>query len=452
MENLDNLIQESIEKSYQEFKNGNYFYVQELCRQILRIKEQQEAIELLSLSLCKTDDKECFEWMDKLEKNYKTYNNTALMYSHFGEKDKAIEYFNKAINCNPKKSYLYVNLAVEEGSCAALDEAMKICPDEHVYFNYGAIIQQENRLEEAISYYHKALEIKPDSSICHYNLSACYFLLDDYEKGWEEYEWRWKQFDRFANIRNRFKEPFWNGENLKNKTIVLYMEQGIGDLIMFYRFIKQLEGNIILECPKTLHSLLDCQVCEQYEGPLDYHCSLASLPRILKTIDPSPYLHSKGLGKTDWGNGFKIGICWAGSPIHPNDKNRSCKLSLFENLPGKLYSFQKDTRPHCYGRETIDYIDKPIEMVDLSPYMNDFNCTAKMLEEMDLIVTVDTSLAHLAGALGIKTFIVLPLRPDWRWGIKSNTTKWYDCVTLFRQETKGDWKSVFDKVRQHLFN
>lgn len=456
-----NIIKIALKKALESFKSGQYAYAEEIYRQILRISEEREAYHIGSLVLTKTGKTdEGLSWALKalrMEEDYEIHNNVGLIYGLLNS-EKAIYHFEKAISLNPKETFLHVNLALEYKKRKDYKKAFYILEsiekNEHVYFNYGSILHEMKRLEKAIECYEKSIAFR-EMSITHYNLSACYFLLSDYDKGWKEYEWRWLQFDKFAKIRQRFKEPYWNGEDLTNKTIVLYCEQGIGDIVMFYRFIKHLKGRVVLECPSSLHSLFDMEVCEKYEGKLDYHCSIMSLPGILKcSIESDPYLTSNDIEIESNVSEKKIGLCWTGNPNHPNDKKRSCLLSNFVPLGkfGKLFSFQKDIRPHAYNDgSVVNYLDTTdIRLVDLSHYMTDFNKTAKMLEQMDLVVTVDTSVAHLSGALGKKTFLLLPWLPDWRWGIDGEKTPWYSSVTLFRQEREGDWKPTFEKMLKRI--
>lgn len=471
MEDIRELIKQSLKKAFECVQANNNFNAEELYRQILRVSpEEKEALEVGSLVLCRNrKPEEALSWCLKaleIEETYETHNSLALIYGNLNQSDKAIDHFKKAIIINPKKNYLYVNLAVEIKKAGDTNKAISILDsipaNADTLFNKGAILQEIGNLEEAKNLYLKALKKRYNFPVCHYNLSACYFLLNDYENGWKEYEWRWKQFERFAKIRNKFKEPFWNGESLKGKTIVLYGEQGIGDTLMFIRFIKYLEGHVVLECPSNLHKLLNnYEVYEEYKGKLDYHCSLMSLPGILNIkVNSEPYLNVK---KSEWNQckEKKIGICWAGNPIHPNDRNRSCFLSYFKGLErfGKVFSFQKDIRARGYHDNTaINFTDCKFDYVDLSPFLHDFNETASFLSHMDLVISVDTSVAHLSAAMGKETWILLPWMPDWRWSLVSkesvecdtgSKTDWYDSVLLIKEKTwEETWSKVYEKLNK----
>jgi tetratricopeptide (TPR) repeat protein len=450
------LITKALEKANELFRDGYLAESEEMYRQILRVDPNNvEAMEIGSLVVSKNGKAtEAKTWIvDALmvdNTNFRLFNNLGLIHSSINETDRAIWCFNKALELRPDLSYLKTNIAIEhkktgnyEKAIDVLHKASKDHPDcEHVFFNYGAVVQEMGDPAAAVPLYQRAIKIKYDFPVCHYNLSACWFLLDQYEKAWPEYEWRWKQFDRFAKKRDRFTKPYWSGENLDGKTLVLYIEQGLGDLVMTSRFVPILEemgAKVIVECPTIAHGLFHCETCVSYTGDMDYHCSLLSVPGVLGCeISGKPYLDRK--------EGKGIGICWAGSPLHPNDRNRSCSLKHFGIFPGELYGFQKDCRPHVYSDgSVIDFSEANVKFINLADRMVDLSATAKLLGEMDLVVTVDTCVAHLAGAVGVNTFLMLPKVADWRWGLGART-KWYSSMKIFRQSKVGEWGPAFDEA------
>jgi hypothetical protein len=242
----------------------------------------------------------------------------------------------------------------------------------------------------------------------------------------------------------------------------LYCEQGIGDLIQFFRFIPLLKDkNICIAVPESLQSLIKQNIDatiktvfspEEY----DYHCSMISLPFLLgdNEYHAVAYLHCEKKANLENYSELKIGIAWAGNPQHPGDRTRSCKLEYFKKLQDipnvKLFSLQKETSPRKYMGEQKE-IDltancEGMGVVDLSAFINNFEDTASFINAMDLVISVDTSILHLAGALGKKTWALIPYNPDWRWGIESDTTQWYQNMKLYRQGNSSDWNDVFAKI------
>jgi tetratricopeptide (TPR) repeat protein len=265
---IENLIKESLKKAFECYTCGDYSQAEELYRQILRVdRHNMDALEIGSLTICQNGKPdEAKEWAVKAlsrdHNNFKLYNNLGLIHGSLKEHDQAIRCFKIAINKEPSEAFLYSNLAIQHKSRGQLEEACKVIEEaidkgnesDHLYFNYGAIVHEFGMYKKAINLYKKAIKINPEMAISHYNLSACQLLLGDYENGWKEYEWRWKQFEKFATIRNKFSKPYYEGQSLKNKTIVLYCEQGIGDAIMMSRYIptlKNMGARIVLETTLT---------------------------------------------------------------------------------------------------------------------------------------------------------------------------------------------------------
>lgn len=453
---------------------------EEMYRQILRVDpSNQRALKMGSLALSQTGKgSEAKEWAVRAlaadPDNYQLYNNLGLIHGHLDEHEESLRCFETAIKMNGSEAFLYSNLAIQlknkgdfEKSISVLDKALQLFPaSEHLFFNYGAVVHEMAQYEQAIELYKKAIAINPELAVVHYNLSACYFLLGQWDLAWPEYEWRWKQFAQFAKVRNRFEQPYWQGEDLKGKTILLYTEQGVGDTLMTCRFVSSVKsrgGRVVLEVIAPLLDLMkSCEgadeVTSAYDGSLDYHCSLLSVPGILgirpDTIPTQPkYLKSSLLDSPAWDLyvGLRVGICWAGNPQHPNDRHRSIPLRFFEKLAQNpditLFGLQQDKRPHVYtGGSTIDFTEgaERVKFIDMAEFMTDFNRSAKIVENMDAVVTADTALAHLAGALGIFTCLLLPRLPDWRWGIDGENTPWYTNMRVYRNH-KG-WEDTLDKV------
>ncbi len=337
-----------------------------------------------------------------------------------------------------------------------------------VYNKIGFILQNKGLIEEAIKYFQKGLEIEPDNIDSHFNLAFPFLLLGNFEQGWKEYEWRRKLTD-FS--RREFSQQSWDSSDISGKTILLYAEQGFGDTIQFIRYVPLVAKKvtkIIIECQQQLISLFQniegIQQIIAYGEQLplfDIYCPLLSLPLIFRTtIDTIPaeipyikvdeVLLQKWKDKTkEHKSEFKVGLSWAGNPKHKNDRNRSFPLETFAPLVKfdniVFYSLQKgkgskQAKNPPHGMKLIDYTDEII----------DFSDTAALIMNLDLVISADTAVAHLAGALGKPVWTLLPFVPDWRWMLNREDSPWYPTMRLFRQPATGDWKSVIVNVMNKL--
>ena len=393
--------------------------------------------------------------------------------------EEAIASFDSAISFKPDYGEAYFNrgnalqaLQHFEEAIASFDSAISLKPNyEQAYSNRGNALQALQRFEEAIASYQHAIAINPDCADAHWNLSLCYLLGGNFKEGWKEYEWRWKseESSKTAGVRS-FSEPRWLGvETLKEKTILLYAEQGLGDTIQFSRYVSlvaQLGAQVILEVQGPLLNLLKnlegvSQILAKGDPlpAIDYQCPLLSLPLAFKTeLDSIPALSQKITGDSakiiQWQTilGVKtkprVGLVWSGSLIHKNDHHRSIALSqLLPYLPSHIEYV-------CLQAELRD-VD--IELIAQQPgiqyfgeALEDFTDTAALCELMDLVISVDTSVAHLSAALGKKTWVLLPHTPDWRWQLERGDSSWYPSIQLYRQPAIGDWTSVLEKVKLDL--
>ena len=288
-------------------------------------------------------------------------------------------------------------------------------------------------------------------------------LRGEYEAGWAGYEHR-LALRKFARVRERFDEPRWDGAPLAGQTILLHAEQGFGDTLQFIRYaplVAARGGAVAVECPPSLASLVGsvegvARVIEQGAALPPFACQapLLSLPRILATDMDSipadiPYLAPPPGPPppplVEAGEGFRVGIVWAGNPDHADDRNRSCGLAAFAPLRAlggvRLYGLQVGPRA-----ADLQSLPPGPPVIDLSPWLSDFAATARAMQALDLIVTVDSAPAHLAGALGRPAWVLLPFVPDWRWLLERDDSPWYPSLRLFRQPTFGDWPAVFERV------
>lgn len=342
---------------------------------------------------------------------------------------------------------------------AVLQTAIAVRPDfAAAHNNLGTALRQDNRVGEAEATFRQALALDPASAEAHFNLALALLVGGDLSAGWPEYEWRWRM-KAVHTVGIPRARPRWSGGRLDGRTILLHAEQGLGDTIQFLRYVPRvaaLGGRVVLEVQPELVPLLAgfpgvAQVVARGERcDCDCHCPLLSLAGVfattLETIPaPIPYIMPDPRRAEAWVARLapwprpRVGLVWAGSPDNRNDRNRSLPFNHLDALlavPGPTWlSLQK-------GREA----PAGSKMVDLAPDLTDFAETAAALAHVDLVVTVDTSVAHLAGAIGVPTWILLPHAPDWRWLLAREDTPWYPSARLFRQRTPGDWTGVIDRV------
>ena len=440
--------------------------VQLYCLILLRLNRYPEAVEMLKKTL-ETDDS-----------NAENHNNLALAYLHLGKIENSILHIEKAIFLSPDNLSFVNNKGLILRTAGRLDEAIEcfkytieLRPSSYALLNLGSIYGQKKEVYQAIDYFNKSIALDFNNFGAHVDLAYAYHLVGDWEKAWAEYEYRIPYWQGTRRFNQRYTpDRQWDGRNsLFNKKIVVYCEQGAGDAIQFARFLpklKDLGADVIIEVNPELVPLFGdfgTVITHSDEVDYHYHCSILSLPYLLKFWTPDcfmkhkPYLFAEGTKMFD-SKELKIGIAWAGNPAHPNDAHRSVylkqfkKLSLLPNV--KLFSFQKELskRFYLHNRQEIDLTEdcEDMQLVDYSNLMHDYGDTRELLHAMDVIVTVDTSVLHLAGAMGKKTYGLIPYNPDWRWGLEGRDNVWYSSVQLIRQPSFGDWESVFEEVTSEI--
>lgn len=352
-----------------------------------------------------------------------------------------------------------------EEALASYDRAVALNPRlAAACNNRGLVLHDLGRLDAAAASYRQALALEPDNADAHWNLSLTLLLQGDFAAGWQEYEWRWRR----TEVRDDapvHDHPLWLGDgDLRGRTILLQAEQGLGDTIQFCRYVPRvaaLGANVVLEVQPALVPLLG-----QVEGvarlvgrgeelpAYDCHCPLLSLPLAFKAgladITGRPYLRVPSARGSAWEAILgersipRIGLVWSGSTGHQNDRNRSIPFAEFRRI------FQRGISYHCLQKEI-----RPADRAMLAEYpeirtfaaeLRDFADTAALIAQLDLVITVDTSVAHLAGAMGKETWVLLPFMPDWRWLLQRTDSPWYDSVRLFRQPAAGDWQAVLNEV------
>ena len=387
--------------------------------------------------------------------------------------DIAINLITQAIQIDSTKPLFFTNLGNAfqkqgklEQSAQAYQKAIQIQPDyAEAYFNLGNSLREQGKLQQSAQAYQKAIQIQPDYADAHFNLAMLLLLQGQFVEGWEKYEWRWNS--SLKSQKRNFKRPLWDGTSLSSKSILIYAEQGFGDSIQFVRYIDLFPDTttIIVACQPELKSLLkrigriDTLVTKGEDIPkFDFHAPIVSLPHIFGTVLETipakiPYLYpDKNSNFTFLSNDerdLKVGIAWAGSPTHINDRNRSISLNNFKcllDIKGcEFFSLQVGEHHRDIKRCGYSRIIK-----DLGKQFTNFHHTASAILQLDLVISVDTAVAHLAGALGKPVWTLLPFIPDWRWMLNRSDSPWYPSMTLFRQRKRGDWHSVFQEIRLTL--
>jgi tetratricopeptide (TPR) repeat protein len=405
-------------------------------------------------------------------------NNRGSALRHLKRHAEAVASFDQVLAIKPDNAEALYNrgnalqgLKRHAEALTSFDQALAIKSDYvEVFINRANSLQALRRHAEALASFDQALAIKLDYADAHFNLSLLRLLLGHFDAGWKEYEWRWKTRD-FVPGRRDFAPPLWVGEqSLHGRTILLHAEQGLGDTIQFVRYVPLVAARaakVILEVPPPLKALLSgikgaSLIIGRGEKlpEFDCHCPLISLPLAFKTgleTIPAtiPYLSPSADRVTKWQQRLpeagrrRIAIAWAGNPNYTGDQARSVALSCFSplfSLAGvEFISLQRELRDG-----DCDILRNHSHVIHLGDVIADFGDTAALLALADLVIAVDTSVAHLASAMGRPTWILLPFSPDWRWLLDRDDSPWYPTARLFRQPKIDDWESVVARLRGEL--
>ncbi|MGD0540276.1 MAG: tetratricopeptide repeat-containing glycosyltransferase family protein [Tepidisphaeraceae bacterium] len=381
-----------------------------------------------------------------------------------GQIDEAISAWKVGLRLRPEIPEAYGSLADAymrkeqfDDAIEAARTAVRLKPDlAFAWNNLGAALAAKTNIDEAIAAYRNAIGFKPDFAQAHWNLSLALLLRGDFAEGWEEYEWRFSMQD-FPIPKFNFRQPRWRGEELAGRRILLYCEQGMGDAIQFVRYVPLVVargGRVVMVGPMELFTLLrSFPGVEEVVAPgpwpaFDVQCPLLSLPRIFRTRAesipaPIPYIRPDPHRVQAWKDRFigiagkrNVGLAWAGRPNFGNDRNRSIALEQLSPLTAfndiAFVSLQKGEA----AKQAAD-----MTLIDLTAELHDFADTAALIANLDLVISVDTAVAHLAGAMGKPVWVLLPLAPDWRWRLNREDSAWYPSMRLFRQPSRRDWKT-----------
>lgn len=401
----------------------------------------------------------------------------------------SVPYFERAVNATPANIQLALEYANALNTLNHTQKALDLYTTLHekrpndtgILYNIAYTLKKLGRMGEALVYYETTLQKNPHHAEAHFSLGLAYLASGDFKKGWPEYEWRWKRNSQ--QMRHKFSQPQWDGSSLDGKTILLHAEQGLGDTFQFIRYAQLLKERynttIIVMVQRPLQTII-AHCCpyidkmlsrDQMSAHFDVHAPLMTLPYILGTeqetvpqtipyIIPDPALVNHWQTKLAHDHNLKVGICWQGNSKYSTPFLRAVvaakSMQLAQLAPlGQIehvsfYNLQKET-----GTDQLDDLPSSfkLELFD-DTFDNEhgrFMDTAAVIKNLDLIITIDTSIAHLAGAIGVPVWVMLPEPADWRWMINRRESPWYpDTMKLFHQPTPGDWQTVIQTIGQKL--
>jgi ADP-heptose:LPS heptosyltransferase len=428
---------------------------------------------------------ESFREAVRLHRGYgEAWNNLGMSLARGGELDDAIAAYRQSIALQPMPQ-TWNNLAnalkakgLRREAIEAYRIAVGMMPaSADMWNNLGITLREAGELDDSVDALGRAVTLNPDLSCAHWNLALALLQQGDLPRGFAEYEWRWK-WSGFGREAPRYSQPQWRGEEIAGKTILIHFEQGRGDAIQFIRYaplIAARGGTVVLHCPPEIARLMESVsgVARIISGSercdFDVHSPVMSLPHALGTTLATipaniPYiLPDQELART-WARRLAlhrgppanvatpwrhVGLVWAGSPDHAHDNRRSialARLAALSGIPNVIFhSLQK-------GERAAEAMSPPAGMMLIrhDADLKDFADTAALISNLDLVITIDTAVAHLAGAMGKKVWVLIPFSPDWRWMSGREDSPWYPTMRLFRQETEGDWAGAADRVAEAL--
>jgi FkbM family methyltransferase len=394
--------------------------------------------------------------------------------------DEAVAAYQRAIQIQPKFPIAYNNLGNTlrmqkrlAESLRCFDEALRQQPGYvNAHKNKGTALVWEGCLAEALESYAQALELAPDDAETHKNLGVIMLLQGRFDEGWREYRWRWRTRELTPP---KYDQPQWDGSSLDGKTILLVAEQGLGDTIHFVRYAGVLKQRyscrVVVACHRPLLELLaDCWgidalvASDQPPPPFDVYCPLLDVPGVLgedlrSTPGQVPYLTARPDLVQRWRErlgqygGLKIGLAWQGNPKYPADRMRSFPLAAMESL-GRLHGIHLFSLQRDAGVQQLETLAGRLDIVPLGEQLDTdtgaFVETAAVLKNLDLVISPDTAVAHVAGALGVPLWLALSKVPHWPWQLDREDTPWYPSARLFRQQSGDDWTSVFERMSERL--
>ncbi|MCF7976359.1 MAG: tetratricopeptide repeat-containing glycosyltransferase family protein [Phycisphaerae bacterium] len=441
-----------------------------------------------------------------------TYYNLANTLCHLASDNEAIDHFQHALRLNPNLVQAHINLAnlLQQKSrhaeaIACYKQALRVLPDQprilhdmgnalkacgdyseaiaairqalslngqyaQAWNSLGVAYKESGQCDEAIACYDKAIAIEPDYPDAHWNRTLTLLLKGDLAEGWSRYQVHYEAL-KTRTSQPKDDHPLWQGDALKGRRILVRFEQGLGDNLQFIRYlplVRQLGGTVIYQAKPALlpllegfqgiDELIEARPDHQIPVPYNFQISLMDLPRVFKTTltnlpDTVPYLTADPIKVAAWQDtfihsGMKVGLVWAGSPFHRNDGNRSCPLKALAPLAQAQGVHFYGLQTGSAGQESQTHLSHHFH--NIGHRFRDLSDTAAAIAHLDLVISVDTAVLHLAGALGKSVWGLLPYAPDWRWMLHRHDSPWYPTLRLFRQPRPGDWTTVFDQVTHAL--
>ena len=463
-------------------RQGKLAEAEAICREVLRqLPNHFGALHLLGLIALETRHlKQAVELFGRaiaLKPDFaEAYSDRGMTLRKLKRFEDALASYDRAIALKPDFAMAYNNrantlldLRRPAEALASCDKAIALKPDLAIaYYNRGNALQDLKRPEEALSSYDKAIALKPDLVEANWNKSLCLLVLGRFEQGWRLYEWRKKRDEPVAT--RTFPQPLWLGEqDIAGKTLFIWWEQGFGDTIEFCRYGKLAEARgakVIMSVQRPLRELVK-QISPTIEfigedevpSEFDFHCPLLSLPlafgTTLATIPvQQSYLKADDELRARWAARLppktkpRIGFVWSRKAEHKNDHNRTIELRQLLPILGAeadWISLQNEIR-----EKDLAVLREFGRIAYFGAELRDFSDTAALLDLMDLVISVDTSVAHLAGAMGKPVWVLLPYKPDWRWPPDRDDSPWYPSARQFRQQQLGDWSGIIDRVGKEL--
>ena len=467
-------------------QNNNFIEAKSFFERVIKINSQHiDANYNLGLVFEKLNDLQnainYYEKTIKIDsKNFNAINNLGIVHHQLGEYKKAINYYDKLIKMNPNDPEIYNMLGIANYKLREFNKAtdyyykaIKIDSNYiRAHNNLGVLFHQTQEFNKAKKHHEKAIEIDPNYADAHFSLGMLLLSMSDFYNGFKEYEWR-KNLPGKPNISKITKSLEWNGEDLNNKTILIESEQGLGDIIQFSRYLylldKKYSVNIIFRTIKKVSHLFSRSnfkvISEKDSIPKhDYYKHLMSLPKIFfdknKSFAPvsnfipkDKKIFLKWKEKLSFIDGFKVGINWQGDKNYVVDHLRSVPLNSFEELL-KINNINFISLQKGFGLEQIKnfkYKDKIYDFsLEVDNGQNVFEDTIGILDNIDLLITIDSSLAHLSATMGCNTWLMLHLRPDWRWNLITKEFSWYRNVKIYRQKEINKWDIVLKNIKKDL--
>jgi len=407
------------------------------------------------------------------------YSNLGILLQKMDRYAEAVEALDRALQINPESGFDHGNLASvyeqmdrHDDSAREFETAAKLLPGfAHVHNTLSSLYRNMNRDAEALAAADRAMTIDPDHPDAHGNRAFALLSLGNLQDGFYEYEWRWR-CKHFTTPMREFDRPMWDGSDPRGRTILVHTEQGFGDVIQMARYlpmVADLGARIYIECFAPLKPLMEnvrgvtrVMVAGIKLPDFDLHCPVMSLPRAFRTTletipNQVPYLTAPQRKREIWkprieqaarGRRWRVGLMWGGNK--KPDPKRSCDLKLLAPLAvaGNDVSFISfQTGEHA---DQLREAPPELDIVHIGNELKDFADTAAALENIDLLITIDTAIAHLGGAVGVKTWTMVPHSPDWRWLRDREDSPWYPTMRLFRQPRRNAWPDVIDRVAAAL--